>query len=93
MKVILKIDEGDLSGLRMWDQFSEKLLRLVDAGFTEIVVDLGAVRTITSLALGTIVSTHQKMAAAGNRLAVANLNEDFRRVIERSGLLGNIPVE
>jgi anti-anti-sigma factor len=93
MKVILKIEEGDLSGLRMWDQFSEKLIRLVDAGFPEIIVDLGAVRVISSLALGTIVSAHQKMASAGNRLAVTNLNKDLRRMVGESGLLGAIPVE
>ena len=93
MKVVLKIEEGDLSGLRMWDQFSEKLIRLVDAGFPEIVVDLGAVRTISSLALGSIVSAHQKMASAGNRLSVTNLSKDFQRLVGESGLLGNIPVE
>ena len=93
MKVIMKIEEGDLSGLRMWDQFSEKLIRLADAGFPEIVIDLGAVRTISSLALGTIVSTHRKMASAGNRLAVTNLSEDFQRLVNAAGLLGSIPVE
>jgi anti-anti-sigma factor len=93
MKVVLKIEEGDLSGLRMWDQFSDKLIRLVDAGFPDIVVDLGAVRTISSLALGSIVSAHQKMAAAGNRLAVTNLSKDFQRLVSEAGLLGSIPVE
>lgn len=93
MKVVLKIEEGDLSGLRVWDQFAERLNRLVDAGFTEIVVDLGAVRTLSSLALGTIVATNQTMASAGRRLVVKNLSEDLKRLATETKLLGVIAIE
>lgn len=93
MKVVFKIEEGDLSGLRVWDQFSERLNRLVDAGFTEIVIDLGAVRTMSSLALGTIVSTNQTMASAGHRLVVTNLSEDLKRLAVEAKLLGVISIE
>jgi anti-anti-sigma factor len=93
MKVIFKIEEGDLSGLRVWDQFSERLNRLVDAGFTEIVIDLGAVRTMSSLALGTIVATNQTMASAGRRLVVTNLGEELRRLTVETKLLGVISIE
>jgi anti-anti-sigma factor len=93
MRVILQIENEDLSGLRMWDQFSEKLTRLADAGFPEIVIDLGAVRNISSLALGTIVATHQKMSSAGHRLSVTNLSEDLKRLAGATRLLGLINVE
>jgi anti-anti-sigma factor len=93
MRVVLQIEEADISGLRMWDQFSEKLTRLVDAGFGEIVIDFGAVRSISSLALGTIVATHQKMAAAGHRLAVTNVSDDLKRLIGETRILGLIAVE
>jgi anti-anti-sigma factor len=93
MKVVLQIEEADLSGLRMWDQFTEKLTRLVDAGFSEIVIDFGAVRSISSLALGTIVATHQKMASAGNRLVVTNLSDDLKRLVGGTRLLGLVNVE
>lgn len=93
MKVIFKIEEEDLSGLRMWDQFSERLTRLVDAGFAEIVIDLGAVRSISSLALGTIVATHQKMASAGHRLVVTNLSEELKRLVGETRLLGIVTIE
>lgn len=93
MKVIFKIEEGDLSGLRVWDQFSERLNRLVDAGFTEIVIDLGAVRTMSSLALGTIVATNQTMASAGRRLVVTNLSDELKRLAVATRLLGVISIE
>jgi len=93
MKVIFKIEEGDLSGLRVWDQFSERLNRLVDAGFTEIVIDLGAVRTMSSLALGTIVATNQTMASAGRRLVVTNISEELRKLAVDTKLLGVISIE
>jgi anti-anti-sigma factor len=93
MKVVFKIEEGDLTGLRVWDQFSERLTRLVDAGFTEIVVDLGAVRSLSSLALGTIVATNQTMASAGRRLVVTNLSEELKKLAVDTKLLGVISIE
>ena len=93
MKVIFKIEEGDLSGLRVWDLFAEKLNRLVDAGFTEIVIDLGAVRNMSSLALGTIVATNQTMSSAGHRLVVTNLSEELKKLAVETKLLGVISIE
>jgi anti-anti-sigma factor len=93
MKVTLVIEERDLQGLRTWDQFTEKLTGLVDAGFSEIVVDFSAVQSVSSLALGSIVATHQKMASAGNRLVVTNLNEQLKRLVAQTRLLGIINVE
>lgn len=93
MKVILQLEAGDLSGLRIWDQFSEKLNQLVDAGFAEIVIDLAAVRTLSSLALGTIVATNQTMASAGRRLVVTNLSDELKRLVAETKLLGVIAIE
>lgn len=93
MKVIFKIEDEDISGLRMWDHFSERLTRLVDAGFPEIIIDFGAVRSISSLALGTIVATHQKMASAGRRLVVTNLREELKRLVTETKLLGIVTIE
>lgn len=93
MKVIFKIEEGDLTGLRVWDHFSERLNRLVDAGFSEIVIDLAAVRSLSSLALGTIVATNQTMASAGRRLVVTNLSEELKRLAVETKLLGVITIE
>ena len=93
MRVTLVIEERDLQGLRTWDQFSEKLTHLVDAGFNEIVVDLGAVQSVSSLALGSLVATHQKMASAGNRLLVTNLSEPLKRLVQQTRLVGLINVE
>lgn len=93
MKVIFKIEEEDIAGLRMWDQFSEKLNVLVDAGFSEIVIDLGAVQGMSSLALGTVVATSRTMASAGRRLVVTNLSEELRRLAVETKLLGIVSIE
>lgn len=93
MKVVLKIEEEDLSGMRVWDQFAERLHQLVDAGFSEIVIDLGAVRTISSLALGTIVATNQTMTSAGRRLVLTNLGSELKRLTRETKLHGLITIE
>lgn len=93
MKVVLKIEETDLSGLRVWDQFSEKLNQLVDAGFSEIVLDFAAVHAISSLALGSIVASSQTMSSAGRRLVVVNLNEELKSLARHTKLLDLISVQ
>lgn len=93
MKVVLKIEESDLSGLRVWDKFAEKLNRLVDAGYSEIVLDFEVVHAISSLALGSIVASSQTMASAGRRLTVINLNEELTRLARHTKLLELISVQ
>lgn len=92
MKVVLSL-EGDISGLKGWDRFAEKLTGLVEGGYTEVTVDLGNVERISSLALGTIMASHKKMKSAGRRLVLTNISEDFRKVAEAMGILETLNVE
>lgn len=91
MKVILKI-EDDISGLSNWDEFSAKLLKLVDSGFSEITIDFQSVKKISSLALGTIVASHQKMSSAGKRLVLANLSDDLKKLLGETNVLSMMNV-
>jgi len=90
VKVILEVEAEDLGGLRTWDQFSEKLTALVDAGFPEVIVDFGAARGVSSLALGTVVACHRKMTSVGRRLAVKNVSEELRLFLGRANVLGSL---
>lgn len=91
MKVVLKI-ENDISSLRNWDEFSEKLTKLVDSGFSEITVDLQDVKKISSLALGAIVASHQKMSSAGRRLVISNVGDDLKKLLGATKVLSIVNV-
>jgi anti-anti-sigma factor len=92
MKIVLTI-EGSISGLKGWDEFAEKLTGLVDAGYSEIVVDFCNVGQISSLALGTILASHSKMLAAGRKLVITNLNDEIKRVAAETKILDKLYVE
>jgi anti-anti-sigma factor len=92
MKIVLTI-EGSISGLKGWDEFAEKLTSLVDAGYSEIVVDFRNVGQISSLALGTILASHSKMLAAGRKLVVTNLNDEIKRIAAETKILDKLNIE
>ncbi len=91
MKVVLKIEE-DISSLRDWDEFSEKLMKLVDSGFSEITIDLQDVKKISSLALGVIVASHQKMSGAGRRLVLTEISDELRKLLGETRILNMMNV-
>lgn len=90
MKVILKVD--DIRDLRDLDDFSAKLIKLVDSGFSEIEVDMKNVTHISSMALGSIVASHQKMASAGRKLVISNLNEEMKKLMAGTKFLDIIQI-
>ncbi|MFH1672794.1 MAG: STAS domain-containing protein [Pseudomonadota bacterium] len=92
MKVVLKV-EDDIASLKNWDEFSEKLTKLVDSGFSEITIDLQDVKKISSLALGAIVASHQKMSSAGRRLVVSNIGDDLKRLFGETKVLSIVNVK
>ena len=91
MKVVLKI-EDDVSSLRNWDEFSEKLMKLVDSGFSEIIIDLKNVKKLSSLALGAIVASHQKMSSAGRKLVITNVGDELKKLLGATKVLSIVNV-
>jgi anti-sigma B factor antagonist len=61
------------------------LTDLLDAGATQIVVDLGHVRFIDSTALGVLVGVHRNLTA-GARMAIAGATGDVLNIFEMTGL-------
>lgn len=87
MKVILQIDE-DMSGMASWDEFTKRLMALVDAGFPVIEIDFRNTKRMSSLALGAIVSSDQRMRTAGRSLVLTNINNELKVLLERT----NVPL-
>jgi len=92
MKVEFKV-QNDISGLQQWDTFSAELTKLVDSDVEEIALDMENVTRISSLALGSIVATHQKMAGEGRRLVVANIGEELKKLFRATKVLDLLNLE
>jgi anti-anti-sigma factor len=69
------LDEG------MAEAFGEELAATSrDAGGRHIVLDLAPIEFLSSAILGTLLTFHQAVAAAGGRLMVANAQPSVREV-------------
>ena len=65
----------------------EPLLALAGrAGPDTVLLDLGNVAYVSSMALGTLVRLHQKLKAAGRRLSLCDLRPDVLDVLEATRL-------
>lgn len=92
MKAIFRLEE-DISSLGNWNDFTKKLTLLVDGGFNEVIIDLQDVKKISSLALGALVASHQKMSSAGRKLVITNVGDDLGKLLEETKILSILNVE
>ena len=92
MKISMAVEES-INSLKKWEEFAEKLNRLVDGGYTEITVDLQNVSVISSLAFGTLVASHKKMSGAGRKLVVTNLSDEMRKVASETRLMDILNIQ
>lgn len=73
--------QSNISGMEQWDTFSAELTRLVDSDVEEISLDMQNVTRLSSLALGSIVAAHNKMAEGGRRLVVENVGDELEKLL------------
>lgn len=85
MKIVFTVEDG-ISGLKRWDEFAERLTKLVEGGYSEITVDFQNVERVSSLALGTLMASHKNMSSAGRRLVVANLSDEMKKIVTETRL-------
>jgi anti-sigma B factor antagonist len=83
--------EGDL------DAYSAPRLRtllamLIDGGATFIVMDCGALNCVDSSGLGALVAALKQISDNSGVLALAQINDDVRRVLQITGLDRLIPL-
>src|SRR5215470_2136946 len=63
------------------ENIRHQLLALADTpGAPELILDFDNVEYVASLALGTLVTLHKRLAAAGRRLTLCNLRPLVREV-------------
>jgi len=68
------------------------VVKQLDTGATDVVVDLTHLSFIDSSGLGTLVGSWRRATNAGARLVVANPNEDVRSTLEITGLDQILPI-
>ena len=73
-------------------QLKRHIMRRVDAGGLQFVVDLSAVEFIDSTAIGVLVGALRRLGANGGSLLVVCDNEDIRGIFETVGLEHVIPL-
>lgn len=63
--------------------FQKELNNLVEQGQNKIIIDMTSVRMINSVAIGSIIWLYKRVhGLEDNRVAIANLNDFNRRMIE-----------
>ena len=69
-----------------------EVVRQLDAGMTELVIDLTALEFIDSSGLGTLVGCWRRAQQAGATLVVANPGPDVSMTLEITGLDQILPI-
>jgi anti-anti-sigma factor len=78
--IVLKLSDNINS--ETIDEFEKKVKSLVDEGFMKIVLDFNDVEFISSQGLGILVINYKPVAEKGGYIALVNLNDSIRRVME-----------
>ena len=86
---------GRMTDLHTREEFHKNLLRLADGGADEIVIDLRGLvdDVLPSLAVGAVVSTHQKLTQQGRRLVLTGVSDKVRELLDRVGLVNILTIE
>ncbi|MEV4507977.1 STAS domain-containing protein [Dactylosporangium sp. NPDC049525] len=69
-----------------------EVVKQLDAGMTELVIDLTALEFIDSSGLGTLVGCWRRIRDAGATLTVANPNDDVSMTLAITGLDQILPI-
>jgi len=59
------------------DSFRKKLLKIIEQGIKEIIMDFSGVKTVDSMGLGVIIATNNTFEKAGGKLSLINVPEEF----------------
>lgn len=80
--------EGNLMGGPDASSLNDKLMELVDAKKTQVVIDLGGVSIINSSGLGMLIKGASTMKSAGGGLKIANASDKILELIKVTRLTG-----
>lgn len=63
------------------DAFAAELMKAEDSEFSEVILDFAGTETISSMAMGSIFATHQKMQEQGRNLIIVNASDKIKRLL------------
>ena len=66
--------------------FKTALVNAIDAGMTDVIVDLSEVEFLDSTALGVLVGVSKRLRLLGGTVVIVSPDETIQRVFEISGL-------
>ena len=61
----------------MAENFRNKLLKMIEGGIKELVIDFDGVDRVDSMGIGVLVATHNSLTKVGGRLSIINVPEDM----------------
>ena len=64
------------------DEFAKELLRLEDSDFEVVVLNMSGVESISSMAMGSIFASHQKLNEQGRRLIIKDASAQVSRLLK-----------
>lgn len=83
--------EGEID-IASVDTLESEIARVVEDGQTRVAVELSPVSFMDSTGLRALISSHHQLAERGGELALVVSDGPVRRLLEVSGLVGNLPV-
>lgn len=89
MQLLLQIGKKfpEITG-PMSDAFAAELeVAMHSDGFTELVLDFQGTKTISSMAMGSIYSTSEKLRQDGKQLRIINANEKVSHLLRMVNML------
>ena len=70
----------------------DKITQLIEGGVHNLLLDSSAVTYINSFGLRTLITAAKRLANAGGKLAVAEVDVQVRKILEISGLMSVLGV-
>ena len=74
-------DDPNITGAQA-DAFAQELLKIEEAEFKEVVLDFANVETLSSMAMGSLFATYQKLAEQKRKLSIIHPRESVRRLLK-----------
>ena len=84
-KIHLVALEGDIDFL-VYPELKKQLLKLIESGKINMIINLDKVNYIDSSGLGAITSAHLKVTSIGGNIKIVSPNADINKIFDITGL-------
>ncbi len=82
MKITLEVGKQfpEITGAAS-DAFAAELMKIEDGEYNEVVLDFDGTNSISSMAMGSLFATHQKMMESNRKLIIVNASDKIKRLL------------